>query len=434
MRTVEPIPHRSFRGLDDEPLVNSGIPAGRLGNRTFHTASEARQAAILEAKRLNRKAYPGHFVARSDAHRPRELPHYHVIDPQGKQISGHFFYGRKPYRVEPGLERNPKKTIAAVARDLKPLLLSWQEERQRLQEKLKIGQANRQEKEQLEWLNHRIQHQKQYAQQLSTEIYASRQSKQKAQREQEGETSQQSQWLFEMSFVPEFTRQNNYSNFELIADREAPTTVLRSLRFRNDSRLQATANNRPSMRQGERGRAVQKLQQALIDLGFPMPISTRRRGTPDGIYGAETTTTIRKFQRKHRLKVNGIVGRDTMRRLDHLFASRPQPRPQVQPSQFKQLNLPSNGCRTVTKIPCPGQKGQWVLIEHFPDMFLVNRGTCPLFIGSLVNGRPTNFGHLQLQPGESATFVPDKGSNVVVVGCLIGCEGYGLLEHPFLCA
>jgi len=220
MRTVEPIPRRRSRSLDDEPLVNSGIPPGRLGNRTFPNASEARRAAISEANRLNQTAYPGHSVARSDAHRPGELPHYHVIDPQGDQISGHFFYGRKPYRVEPGREGNPKQSIAAATRDLNPLLLSWQEEYQRLQEKLKTGQANRQEKGRLKWLNHKIKRQKRDAQQLGTEIYASRQSKQKAQREQEGEMNQQSQWLFEMPFVSEFTKQTNYSNFELIAEGE----------------------------------------------------------------------------------------------------------------------------------------------------------------------------------------------------------------------
>ncbi len=135
--------------------------------------------------------------------------------------------------------------------------------------------------------------------------------------------NRQTQWLFETPFVSELTEQMNYGNFELIADRETSTTVLRSLRFRSDSRLQAAANNRPPMRQGERGLAVKKLQKALIDLKFPMPISIRRRGIPDGIYGTETTTTVRKFQQKYGLKVDGVVGRNTMTRLDRLFVSAP---------------------------------------------------------------------------------------------------------------
>jgi peptidoglycan hydrolase-like protein with peptidoglycan-binding domain len=131
--------------------------------------------------------------------------------------------------------------------------------------------------------------------------------------------SRQSHWLFEAPFVSELTEQINYSNFDLMADSEVSTTVLRSLRFRSNSRLQTAANNRSPMRQGERGRAVQTLQKALIDLGFPMPISTRRYGTPDGIYGSETAATVRKFQQKYGLKVDGIVGRNTMSQLDRLF-------------------------------------------------------------------------------------------------------------------
>jgi hypothetical protein len=325
MRTVKPISRRRPGSLDDEPLVKDGIPAGRLGNRTFPTASMARQAAIAESNRLNQTVYPGHSVARSDAHRPGELPHYHVIDPQGKQISGHFFYGRKPYRVEPGRGGNLQQSIAAATKDINPRLSDWQAERQHLQEKLKSGQANRQEKGRLKWLNYKLrsaiqQQKRRDAQQLGAEIHAARQSKRKAQREQEGEMNPQSQWLFEAPFVSEFTEQINYSNFELMADREASPTTLRSVRFRSNSRLQAAANNRPPMRPGERGLAVQKLQQALIDLGFPMPVSTRRRGTPDGIYGAETTSIVRKFQRQNGLRVDGVVGRNTMSRLDQLFS------------------------------------------------------------------------------------------------------------------
>jgi hypothetical protein len=105
MKTIERIPRRKPRSIDYEPLVVGGIPDGRLGNRTFITASEARRAAIEEANRLNRSIYPGHSVKRSNAHRAGELPHYHVINHQGNQISGHFFYGRKPYRIEPGKNR-----------------------------------------------------------------------------------------------------------------------------------------------------------------------------------------------------------------------------------------------------------------------------------------------------------------------------------------
>jgi outer membrane protein OmpA-like peptidoglycan-associated protein len=212
MRTVKPIPRRRAGILNDEPLVD-GIPTGRLGNRSFPTASLARQAAIEEVNRLNQVVYPGHSVARSDAHQPGELPHYHVIDPQGNQISGHFFYGKKPYRVEPNPGSNLRKSIAAAKADLNPQQLSaWQEERQSLQKKLESGQANRQEKGRFNWLNQKLRtiHQQTLrdAKQLGAEIHASRQSKQKAQQEQEEELSKQGSWLFETPFKSVVSTQN----------------------------------------------------------------------------------------------------------------------------------------------------------------------------------------------------------------------------------
>jgi hypothetical protein len=207
-RSIEPIRRRKPRSPDDEPLVPGGIPEGRLGNHTFPTATEARQAAMREANRLNRAISPGHSVARSDAHRAGELPHYHVINPQGQQISGHFFYGRKPYRVEPGRDGNSQKTTAAAMQDLNPHLLGWEEERQRLRAKLNSGQATRQEKGRLKWLNHKlgqsiIQQQKRNAQRLGNEVFQARRSKRKARQERESELGQRSQWLFEAPFLRE---------------------------------------------------------------------------------------------------------------------------------------------------------------------------------------------------------------------------------------
>ncbi len=127
--------------------------------------------------------------------------------------------------------------------------------------------------------------------------------------------NRQSQWLFE---APLILQRNRFTNLALDIEWESPTTVLRSSRFRGDSRLQAAANNSPPLRLGERGESVRKLQQSLIDLRFPMPISTRR-GTPDGSYGSETVTTVQKFQTKHGLGIDGIAGQQTLSRLDQLF-------------------------------------------------------------------------------------------------------------------
>src|SRR5262249_51151505 len=66
---------------------------------------------------------------------------------------------------------------------------------------------------------------------------------------------------------------------------------LKSLRFSDNARLQQAAENRPALKEGEQGEAVEALQQALVDLGLSMPVSTRRTGLADGIYGPETKAT-----------------------------------------------------------------------------------------------------------------------------------------------
>jgi len=69
---------------------------------------------------------------------------------------------------------------------------------------------------------------------------------------------------------------------------------LKHPRFRDNARLQSAYDNEPALHWGERGDAI--LQQALIDLGYPMPISTKN-GTepPDGDFRSETWKTVYDF-------------------------------------------------------------------------------------------------------------------------------------------
>lgn len=103
--------------------------------------------------------------------------------------------------------------------------------------------------------------------------------------------------------------------------------ALKSPRFAGIPRLQNAANNSPAMFKGESGEPVRVIQQALIDLGFPMPISVRKYGSPDGIYGNETAEKITEFQRKHTLGIDGVTGRDTMAKLDALLPTPGKPLP-----------------------------------------------------------------------------------------------------------
>ena len=93
-------------------------------------------------------------------------------------------------------------------------------------------------------------------------------------------------------------------------------------RFASNAALRSASENKVLLRQGARGEGVAILQQALIDLGFDMPNSTHQCTTlPDGIFGSETTLTVKSFQRKNGLSVDGIVGRQTLDTL-HMACSR----------------------------------------------------------------------------------------------------------------
>jgi peptidoglycan hydrolase-like protein with peptidoglycan-binding domain len=103
--------------------------------------------------------------------------------------------------------------------------------------------------------------------------------------------------------------------------------ALRAPRFAKNERLQQASRNSPPLGSGAKDEAVRLVQQALIDLGFPMPISTRRYGSPDGLYGNETTTRVQEFQKQQHLSVDGVVGRDTMAKLDELLPGPANPLP-----------------------------------------------------------------------------------------------------------
>lgn len=98
---------------------------------------------------------------------------------------------------------------------------------------------------------------------------------------------------------------------------------LSSPRFSNNQTLVSAERNSPALRKGMQGEGVRLIQQALIDLGFPLPISTRRYNSPDGKFGNETVDAVSKFQMANRpLSRDGVVGGNTMRKLDTLLPNR----------------------------------------------------------------------------------------------------------------
>ncbi|WP_084226787.1 DUF4157 domain-containing protein [Nitrosospira sp. NpAV] len=96
---------------------------------------------------------------------------------------------------------------------------------------------------------------------------------------------------------------------------------LTSPRFSGDAVLEACFDNERLLRVGSQGDAVSKLQQALIDAGFPLP-----KFGVDGIFGNETRTAVRDFQQASGITIDGLVGPQTMGALDTRFSG-PTPPP-----------------------------------------------------------------------------------------------------------
>ncbi|MHB9892155.1 glycosyl hydrolase, partial [Clostridium botulinum] len=69
---------------------------------------------------------------------------------------------------------------------------------------------------------------------------------------------------------------------------------------------QATINSAPICKQGERGGITKVIQQMLINIGYPVG----SHGA-DGVFGDDTVTAIKAFQRDCHLVVDGIVGKET---------------------------------------------------------------------------------------------------------------------------
>ena len=94
---------------------------------------------------------------------------------------------------------------------------------------------------------------------------------------------------------------------------------LTSLRFARDPRLQKASDNNPPMKRGESGEPVATVQRAFVDLGFDMPVTTGNGcKLADGIFGAETEQVVRQFQKINGLDVDGVVGRQTLKKLEDL--------------------------------------------------------------------------------------------------------------------
>ena len=88
-----------------------------------------------------------------------------------------------------------------------------------------------------------------------------------------------------------------------------PVTDSKHSPVKIEQRKPATTGKLPSTcKRGSKGKAVTQLQELLQASGFDC-------GKADGAFGERTEQTVKDFQTKHRLKVDGIAGAETWRAL-----------------------------------------------------------------------------------------------------------------------
>ena len=107
--------------------------------------------------------------------------------------------------------------------------------------------------------------------------------------------------------------------------------------FKAIESIRNAANNSPPFNLGSEGAGVKVVQGALIDLGYKFPISTKKTGRPDGIYGRETVDVIRQFQEDSKLPLkDGVAGKNTISLLDKTL-TKSDKKSFVPPKSYKPL-------------------------------------------------------------------------------------------------
>ncbi|WP_430931729.1 eCIS core domain-containing protein [Saccharicrinis sp. 156] len=90
---------------------------------------------------------------------------------------------------------------------------------------------------------------------------------------------------------------------------------LSSARFSGNLVLEACFDGEQTLQNGSSGAPVSIMQQALVDVGFQLPVFG-----VDGIFGNETRTAIQNFQRASSIPDTGVLDVATMSSLDALYS------------------------------------------------------------------------------------------------------------------
>lgn len=88
-------------------------------------------------------------------------------------------------------------------------------------------------------------------------------------------------------------------------------------KFRESYRLEQAHDNKRLIEKGSRGEHVRKLQKGLMGISFDLP-----NYGADGDFGTETKKAVTGFQSEFGLAIDGIVGPETIGRLDDIYSGK----------------------------------------------------------------------------------------------------------------
>ncbi|MFD1604386.1 DUF4157 domain-containing protein [Flavobacterium artemisiae] len=92
---------------------------------------------------------------------------------------------------------------------------------------------------------------------------------------------------------------------------------LESPRFKGDFKLEQAHDDLGYLTTGSKGESVKKVQSGLMDLGYKLP-----KFGADGDFGSETRAAVINFQSDNDLANDGVVGVQTIGRLDDIYVGR----------------------------------------------------------------------------------------------------------------
>ncbi|MDH3600591.1 MAG: peptidoglycan-binding protein [Candidatus Tectomicrobia bacterium] len=111
-----------------------------------------------------------------------------------------------------------------------------------------------------------------------------------------------------------------------------------SARFGGDKELEKVFNGTKTFKKGSRGIQVVKIQQALLDMGYTLPVFG-----VDGKFEDETEKAVKKFQKDKSIPENGQVDKTTLDKMQEVYDTR---QPYLDNATFDPAD-PGKGTRTL---------------------------------------------------------------------------------------